>query len=299
MCSPIDRPVRGSVLAGTWMPTSVGRKARAALARSVGLLARLSRSSLRRSFSGTTTGASEARVDATGDARVDLAQRDLVRDEDRGLEPGAAGLGDVVGRRRRRQARAEHRLTGEVEVAAVLDDRAGDDLPEPLPGQAVAGDEALEGRRSACPGSRPPRRRRTGGRRGSGCRRGRRRGGWWSPVWLLAAWRRDGRRSWTRYPVRKVTGTGGSCYRPGRGSDRARHRTGAARAGTSTASPAAQELVEATLRAIRSARRRRRHGRGRGHARARRRRSSTGTSPTGPASTPRSPSGSTPRSSAA
>ncbi len=60
MWSPIDSPVRGSVLAGTWMPRSVGRNASAAIALSVELFARFIRSSLRRSFSGTTTGASEA-----------------------------------------------------------------------------------------------------------------------------------------------------------------------------------------------------------------------------------------------
>ena len=60
MCSPIDRPVRGSVAAGTVTPRSVGRKARAAIALSVELLARFILSSLRRSFSGTTIGASDA-----------------------------------------------------------------------------------------------------------------------------------------------------------------------------------------------------------------------------------------------
>ena len=84
---------------------------------------------------GDDDGRVRGRVDAAGDARVDLAEGDLVRDEDRGLQPGAAGLGDVVGGRRRRQARAEHRLAGEVEVAAVLEDRAGDDLAEPLAGR--------------------------------------------------------------------------------------------------------------------------------------------------------------------
>ena len=82
-------------------------------------------------------------VDAAGDADLDLPQRDLVGDQDRRLQTGPAGLLDVVGRGLGRQARAEHRLTSEVEVAAVLQDRARDDLadgltlqPEPL-GQRV------------------------------------------------------------------------------------------------------------------------------------------------------------------
>ena len=85
-------------------------------------------------------------VGPTRDARLDLTEGDLVRHEDGGLEPGAAGLGDVVGGGGRRQAGAEDGLTGEVEVPAVLDDRARDDLSEAFPGEAVAGDEALDGR---------------------------------------------------------------------------------------------------------------------------------------------------------
>ena len=42
--------------------------------------------------------------------------------------------------------RAQHRLPGEVVVAAVLEDGAGHDLPDPLAGQAVAGDQPLERR---------------------------------------------------------------------------------------------------------------------------------------------------------
>ena len=59
MCSPMDRPVRGSVLAGVSMPMSPGRIARRPLAMSAVVLPRLRRSSLRRSFSLTMIGASE------------------------------------------------------------------------------------------------------------------------------------------------------------------------------------------------------------------------------------------------
>ena len=83
-------------------------------------------------------------VDAAGDAGVDLAEGDLVGHEDRGLEAGAARLLDVVGRRRRVEPRAEHGLAGEVEVAAVLEHRTGDDLAEALPREAEAGDEPVE-----------------------------------------------------------------------------------------------------------------------------------------------------------
>ena len=56
----------------------------------------------------------------------------LLATSDRGLEPGRARLLNVVGGRLRRQSRAEHRLAGQVEVAAVLEDRAGDHFAEHL-----------------------------------------------------------------------------------------------------------------------------------------------------------------------
>ncbi len=84
-------------------------------------------------------------VGATGDADVDLAQGDLVRDLDRGLEPGAARLLDVGGRGLGRELRAEHRLARQVEVAGVLEHRAGDHLAEALALEAVAGHEPVDG----------------------------------------------------------------------------------------------------------------------------------------------------------
>ena len=80
------------------------------------------------------------RVDAAGDARVDLAERHLVGDVDRGLEPGAAGLLDVVCRRIRRQGAAEHALARQVEVAASLEDPARGDLAEALALETEAAD---------------------------------------------------------------------------------------------------------------------------------------------------------------
>ncbi len=84
------------------------------------------------------------RVDAAADARVDLAERDLVRDQVDRLQAGAARLLDVVRGRLRREAAAEHGLAGQVEVAAVLQHGAGHDLAEPLALEVVAGDEPVE-----------------------------------------------------------------------------------------------------------------------------------------------------------
>ena len=86
-------------------------------------------------------------VDAAGHAGLDLAELDLVGHEDRGLEAGAAGLLEVVGRGGRGEGRAQDRLTGEVEVARVLDDRSADDLVEVLAAEVVAGDEPVQGGR--------------------------------------------------------------------------------------------------------------------------------------------------------
>jgi hypothetical protein len=84
-------------------------------------------------------------VDASGDAALHLAEGDLVGDEDRGLQAGAAGLLHVIGRRPGRQVRAEDGLAGQVEVTAVLEHRAGSDLADLLPGEAAAGHQAVNG----------------------------------------------------------------------------------------------------------------------------------------------------------
>src|SRR5690606_30388822 len=73
-------------------------------------------------------------VDSAGDADVDLSEGDLVGDEDHRFEPGAAGLLDVVRRGAWVEPGAEHHLSGEVEVARVLEYRAGDDLADSFAG---------------------------------------------------------------------------------------------------------------------------------------------------------------------
>ena len=94
----------------------------------------------------TAIGASEVVSTPPAIAESILAERDLVGDEDRRLEPGAAGLADVVGRGLGRELRAEHGLAGQVEVAAVLEHGAGGDLAEALAGEPEALDQAVERR---------------------------------------------------------------------------------------------------------------------------------------------------------
>ena len=85
-------------------------------------------------------------VDAAGDAPLDLAERDLAGHGERRLQPGVARLLDVVGGRGVVQRRAEHALAREVEVPAVLEHGAGDDLAGALALQPEAGDEPVERR---------------------------------------------------------------------------------------------------------------------------------------------------------
>ena len=83
-------------------------------------------------------------VHPAGDADVELTERDLVRDQDHRFQPGAAGLRDVIGRRRRVEARSQHAFTSEVIVAAVLEHRARDDFADALPGKTEPGDQTVE-----------------------------------------------------------------------------------------------------------------------------------------------------------
>ena len=84
-------------------------------------------------------------VRPSGDADVDLAERDLVADHDGRLQAGAAGLLDVGRRGLGRELGAEHRLAGQVEVTAVLEHRTGDDLAEALALEPEPGDEPVDG----------------------------------------------------------------------------------------------------------------------------------------------------------
>lgn len=83
-------------------------------------------------------------VRAARDRRVDRAEGDLVRRGDDGLQPGAARLLDVVGGGTRVESGAQHGLARQVEVPAVLEDRAGHELSDLLVPQAEALDEPVQ-----------------------------------------------------------------------------------------------------------------------------------------------------------
>ncbi|GMA86806.1 hypothetical protein GCM10025868_20560 [Angustibacter aerolatus] len=141
--SPIDIPVRGSRLRGT-----SGRRPRAQPRQGPGPLA--DRPGPAQGEQGAPQvvvdgdGRVARAVDAARDAALDLAERDLVGDQHRGLEAGAAGLLDVVGGGPGREPRAQHRLPRQVEISAVLQHRSRCDLAHPLPGQPEARDQPVE-----------------------------------------------------------------------------------------------------------------------------------------------------------
>ena len=85
-------------------------------------------------------------VEAAGDAGVDLAERDLLRDRDRGVEAGAAGALHVEAGRRGIEARRQHALAHQVEVLRMLEHRAAGDVAEALARDAVLGDQRLQHR---------------------------------------------------------------------------------------------------------------------------------------------------------
>ena len=85
-------------------------------------------------------------VDAARDAPLDLAERDLAADREGGLQAGVAGHLEVVGGRGVVERAPQHALAREVEVAAVLEHGAGDDLAGPLALQARSARRARRAR---------------------------------------------------------------------------------------------------------------------------------------------------------
>ena len=121
-----------------------GRRWPSSFTRPATLLVRLASSSTRRRSSLTPIGASLVVSTPPAMPALDLAERDLVGHGERRLQPGVARLLDVVGGGGVVERRAEHALAREVEVPAVLEHGAGDDLAGALALQPEAGDEPVE-----------------------------------------------------------------------------------------------------------------------------------------------------------
>ena len=84
-------------------------------------------------------------VDPGGNAGVDLAERNLVGDQDGRLQAGAAGALYVEPRRLRIQSGRQQRFACQVVVLGMLDHRAGDHIAEPLALQIEALDQRAQG----------------------------------------------------------------------------------------------------------------------------------------------------------
>ena len=84
------------------------------------------------------------RIHATRNAHLDLSQRNLVANDDRRLQRCCARLLHVVSGRLRGQTARQGRLTTDVGVACMFQDRAGHNFAECLPLQAEAIDHAPE-----------------------------------------------------------------------------------------------------------------------------------------------------------
>ncbi len=86
-------------------------------------------------------------VRPAGDPGVDLAECDLVADQDGGLERGATRAREVKCRRFRREAAAQHAFPSQVPVACMLDNRATRNVAERRAMKVVFFDDAFEHRR--------------------------------------------------------------------------------------------------------------------------------------------------------
>ena len=141
-CSPIDIPVRGSLLTGISTPSDaqladqlepvdVGLRPAQPQQHPAQVVAERDRC-VRRG------------VDPARGRRVIPPCGDAVGRGDGGLQAGAAGLLDVEGGGVGRQRAAEHAFAHQVEIAAVLEHRTADHGAEPLAGQIEAVDQSAQ-----------------------------------------------------------------------------------------------------------------------------------------------------------
>jgi len=140
----MDNPVRGSTTAGSTGLKCLGRRPnhgdsrchalRPAVAREQQLLIR-ARVDDRRIADG---------VGAAGETGVDLSERDLVADVDRGFQARAAGALHVQPGSVRIEPTRQHALAHQVVVPGVLDHRACGHIPETLALELEAFDHGAE-----------------------------------------------------------------------------------------------------------------------------------------------------------
>ena len=158
--SPIDNPVRGSAI-----PGSTGRKCFQAQSEpgTQAFAERLAAVALQQQLLEALRvdhGRIAHGIDARGNGAVDLAERDLVAEQNRRFQAGAAGALQIESRRLRGEARAEHRLARQVPLARMLHHRAGGDVVQALSLQPVSAPPRRAAWRSASLDCPPEHRRR-------------------------------------------------------------------------------------------------------------------------------------------
>ena len=147
VCSPIERPVRASWLTGISGLIMPGRNF---VSSASDLLLRVLHAidvhqDLTEVFVQLDRRVGRG-VGAAGDRAVDLAERDLVRHQDGGLKPGAAGLADVERRRLGSKLRAQHDFTRQVQLTRELQHCAAGEVADALAFEAVSIGQAVDGR---------------------------------------------------------------------------------------------------------------------------------------------------------
>ena len=147
-CSPIDSRVRGSPFCGISSPMSPGRIAPSAATLPAGVAGGVDLHQLPAQPVADRDRRVRGGVGATGDADVDTCRaRSCSPTWIAACSPVPHACWMSMAGRLRRELRAEHRLAGQVEVAGVLEHRAGDHLADPLALRARTARPARRARR--------------------------------------------------------------------------------------------------------------------------------------------------------
>jgi hypothetical protein len=134
----MDKPVRGSAIPGRTGRRSLGRNPCAQCPAAITLQQALLKAP------GIDHRRITDRVDSRGNRTIDLAEGNLVAEQDRRLQAGAAGALQIEPRRFRGKTRAERRFPRQIPLARVFHDRARRHVVQTLALQPVTLDHAAQ-----------------------------------------------------------------------------------------------------------------------------------------------------------